>query len=248
MNNFLSAIRFLTILPLGRKDPSETSLAAATVYFPLVGLILGLLLVGLNALLPIFGFSALVSSLILVVTLIVITGGMHLDGLSDTFDAFCSGKSKEEMLDIMRDPHIGVMGVMSLVSVILLKVGLLYELSGHLKIIALILMCVLSRWSAVFQICIFHYARKEGKAKVFFQNKRIISPVIATIFAIAVAAGIGRGMGMAALSVVAVCSYFWGKFVSRKIYGITGDTLGAAIELAEVVTLGVILIIGRIYG
>ncbi|MFZ5799831.1 MAG: adenosylcobinamide-GDP ribazoletransferase [Candidatus Omnitrophota bacterium] len=248
MKHLLSAIRFLTILPIGRKYSSETSLAAALTYFPLIGLIIGTLLAGLNVFLSAFGFSPLVSSLILVVAQMVITGGMHLDGLSDTFDALLSGKAKDESLEIMRDPRIGVMGVLSLISVILLKIGLLYELSGWAKINALILMCVLSRWAAVGQIFIFPYARNEGKAKVFFQNRRAMTAATATVFAMAVAAVVAGGLGIAALSVVAAGNYLWGKVVCRKLSGITGDTLGATIELTELITLAIILIGGKIYG
>lgn len=237
MSSFLLAVQFLTTLPLKLKNFNENKAAWALIYFPVVGLLLGSILVGLDKLLLASGFSSLAENIILVVALIIITGGIHLDGLSDTTDAFLSGKKKEEMLAIMRDPHIGVMGVLSLISIILLKVGLLSSFNISLKPAVLILMCILSRWSAVWQIYLFPYARQEGKAKLFTQgiNLRIfLTSAVITIICVALTL---RAAGLVILLIISCLTYLAGKFVCRKIGGITGDTLGAVIESMEVITL-----------
>ncbi len=249
MISFLLAMQFLTILPLKIKEFSEQRIAWALAYFPIAGLLLGLMLVWLNTLLFVLGIPPLVVNIILVVVLIILTGGMHLDGLSDTADAFLSGKGKEEMLEIMRDPHIGVMGVLSLISIVLLKIGLLSSVSAAAKPAALILMCILSRWSVVMAMYLFPYARQEGKAKLFIQGMNLKIFVASLIAALIFSSAAWGLKGLLALAIIAACAYLFGKIVTRKIGGITGDTLGATIELTEIVTLLTVCIAqGAFYG
>ncbi|MCX5696121.1 MAG: adenosylcobinamide-GDP ribazoletransferase [Candidatus Omnitrophica bacterium] len=249
MSSFLLAVQFLTLIPLKIKDAGEKKIAKAAAYFPLVGLLIGLVLLGINYIISILNFPSFTSNVILVVALIALTGGMHLDGLSDTADAFLSNKPKDEMLAIMRDPHIGVMGVLSVISVILLKIGLLAALQAPLKITALLLMCLLSRWSVVAAIFLFPYARREGKAKIFMQGRTPGIFVLALISVLVFSFAIWQIKGLIALLIIAGFVYLFGRFASRKIGGITGDTLGATIELTEVITLLIVCITrGVIYG
>jgi len=237
MSSFLLALQFLTIVPLKIKEVSEKKITGATVYFPFVGLLLGLALSGINTLLLILNLSPLAVNIILAVTLAYLTGGMHLDGLSDTSDAFLSGKSRDEMLAIMRDPHIGVMGAISIISILLLKIGLLGVVTAPLKTTALLLACVLSRWSSVLAMFLFSYARKDGKARAFMQGMNLKIFALSSITVLVFAFAIWQLKGLLTLLIVAGCAYLGGKFVSRKIGGITGDTIGAAIELSEIIVL-----------
>lgn len=237
MTGLLLALQFLTILPIKINKFKQEKMARALAYFPIVGLLLGLALVGLNALLIWLEVFPLLANIILVITLIILTGGMHLDGLADSADAFLSGKDKKEMLEIMRDPHIGVMGALSLLSVILLKIGLFFSLAPAIKPIAFILMCILSRWSAVMAMYLFPYARQEGKAKLFMQGLNFNIFMIALTTVLLFSLLIWNLKGLLALAMIAGCAYLLNKLITRKIGGITGDTLGATIELMEVVTL-----------
>jgi adenosylcobinamide-GDP ribazoletransferase len=237
MKSFLLALQFLTIIPVKIKEISEKEMAGAMMYFPFVGMFIGLALSGINALLMSLNFPSFVVNLILVIALIIITGGMHLDGLSDTADAFLSGKPKNEMLAIMRDPHAGVMGVLGIISVLSLKFTLISAMAMPMKATALILMCVLSRWSSVLIMFLFPYARERGKAMVFTKgiNLKIfsLSSVTALMFVFAA----WQIKGIAVLLITAGCAYLGGIASYRKINGITGDTLGAAIELTEIIVL-----------
>lgn len=244
MSSFLLALQFLTTLPLKIKKFNPAMAAWAAAYFPVVGLFLGLILAGLNRLLSVLGFVPLASNIILVVTLIALTGGIHLDGLSDTADAFLSGKKREEMLEIMRDPHIGAMGALSLISIILLKIGLLSSLSAMAKPAVLILMCILSRWGAVCQIYLFPYARQDGKAKLFFQGMNLKIFMAAAVITILCVSLVLRAEGLIVLLMITCFAYIAGMFVRGKIGGLTGDTLGAVIELTEVITL-IIVCVGQ---
>lgn len=237
MDSFLLALQFLTTLPLKIKGVSEKKIASSMVYFPFVGLFLGLVLSGIYALLCILNLSALAANIILTVALIIITGGLHLDGLSDTADAFLSGKPKDEMLAIMRDSHVGVMGALSLIGIILLKIGLLSSISAPLKTISLLLMCILSRWSLVWAMFLFPYARQEGKAKIFTEGINLKIFILATVITLVCAILTWRLRGLLILGIVAMGVYAINKFINHKLGGITGDTLGATSEIVEVITL-----------
>jgi len=237
MYSLFLAIQFLTILNLRIKEAEPLKMARSMVYFPVVGLLIGLFLCGINAGLSIFNFSPIATNTILLIALIIITGGMHLDGLSDAIDALFSGKTKEEMLEIMRDPRVGVMGVLSLIVIILLKIGLLSSLNPALKTTALLLMCTLSRWSAVLEIFLFPYARKEGKARIFIQG---ITPeifILSTGIVVVLAFMIWQLKGLLLVVTIATATAFFGKFICDRIGGITGDTLGATIEITEAIIL-----------
>ena len=224
----------------------NSALAWAAAFFPIVGLVLGIVLSGANYFLTSCGFSGNSANIILVVFLVILTGGLHLDGLSDTSDALFSGKTKEEMLAIMRDPHIGAMGVLALISVLLLKISFLASIRPQTRGVALILMCVLSRWSMVLTIFSFPYARAEGKAKVFIDgiNKKIF--LAATLITLVIIFVISRSAGILLFGITAVFSYATGFFITKKVGGVTGDAIGAINETAEVVILFGIAILERI--
>lgn len=247
MSNFLLAIRFLTSVPLKTEETiDEERLSGAVIYFPLVGLLLGLILAGLNLMFTFFAFNPLLINAIVVITLISLTGALHLDGLADTFDSLCSGKDKETMLKIMRDPHIGAMGVLSLISVILLKITILSSLDLNAKNIALIFMCVLSRWSLILPVYLFSYARKEGKAKGFFGNLSFGELLFSTLAALLFACLIWNWKGLLVFTLVFVFTYFFNRYVNKRIGGATGDTLGASLELNEVLILFACLLVCKI--
>lgn len=245
MRSFLLALQFLTIIPVKMKDVEEKKIPGALIYFPLIGLLLGLVLAGMDKLLFILNFEQFIINTILVVLLIVLTGGLHLDGLSDTFDAFLSRKNKEEMLKILRDSHIGVMGVLSLISIILLKIAFLSSINISSKIISLLLMCILSRWSLVFVMFLFPYAREEGKAKVFIQGINFKIFISSTLIALACTIAIWKIKGLFVFIIIAMSSYMIGKFINNKIGGMTGDTIGATSEVAEIIVLFSALILQK---
>jgi adenosylcobinamide-GDP ribazoletransferase len=214
-------------------------------FFPVIGFFIALLLAAANNLFLSIGFSNFTTSIILVVALVVITGGMHLDGLSDTFDAISSSKSKEDMLTIMRDSRCGVMGVLSIICVLLLKISFLSSINSIEKTGALILMCVLGRWSLVFLLFMFPYARKAGKGKIFSDGINLKIFITATVFSLSCAF---MFLGINGLSIVVLAmliAFLFGKFMVKKIEGITGDSLGACCELIEVTVLFLIAILAK---
>lgn len=247
MNSFLLAIQFLTSIPIRTKTAIEESeLSKAIVYFPAVGLLLGLVLVVMNLILSYFVAYPLLINSMLVISLIILTGALHLDGLADTTDALASGKGKEGILEIMRDPHIGTMGVLSLISVIILKIAILSSLSPNAKDVALIFMCVLSRWSLILPLYLFKYARSQGKAKGFFGALSARDLVFSSLAVLLLVSFIWNWKGLLVFTSSLISAYFFNGYVNKRAGGITGDTLGASLELNEVFVLFFCLIAAKI--
>jgi len=247
MAGLLFALQFLTIIPIRIRNVNEKTISQSLFYFPLVGLLLGLILAGINNLFVFLHFERLSIDIILVVSLIALTGGLHLDGLADIFDAFLSRKSKDEMLKIMRDSHIGVMGVLGLVSVILLKISFLYSITPAGKTTALLLMCLLSRWSLVLAMFLFPYARGEGKAKIFMQQINFKILIFSTFIALALSLVIWQFKGFMIMLMAGLAAYFMSRLINSRIKGITGDALGAINELVEIFILSGICFMWKIW-
>ncbi len=246
MKNFLLALQFLTIIPVKVRGVEEKDIGRSVVYFPLVGLFLGLILTGANNLFLFLGFGEVFINITLVVLLIVLTGGIHMDGLADTADAFLSRKNKDEMLRIMRDSRIGAMGVLALISVVLLKIVFLSCVNVPLKPASLIIMCVLSRWCLVFSLFLFPYARQEGKAKLYTESANFRALIFSTITVLCCAFLFLKIHGLLVLLIIAILTYAMGRFIVGKVGGITGDTLGAANEIIEVSVLFILCLLGRL--
>lgn len=245
INNFLLAIQFLTIIPLKISGINDKKIAKSVIFFPIVGLLLGVFLIAINRSLSFLNLSPLVASTILIIALVVTTGGIHSDGLADTTDALLSAKSKDEMLTVMRDPHIGTMGVLGLLSIILLKIGFLSSISSPDMPATLLLMCLLSRWTLVLSMFLFPYARATGKAGMFISGMTPKIFTISTTITLICAFFIGQKKGVLIFLAVAAFVYFSGKFFKKKIGGITGDTLGAVSEVSETLILFLVIILER---
>jgi len=235
---FAAAFRFLTIVPLpGRLGTTAEELAGATPFFPVVGLLLGGLAVpiawGLNLLLP-----SMVAAVLLTFVLLAFSGGLHLDGLADTADGFFSSRPKEQILEIMRDSASGAMGVIALVLLLLVKVTCLASMAGNLLPVVF-LMPLAGRAAILLMMGLLPYARPRGGLASLFYSRRSKAVALWALVFLVVAAWLAAGWQglMAVLAVVGMVLLF-GWFCRVKIGGATGDTLGAACELAEaVVTL-----------
>ncbi len=152
MNGLLEALRFLTVLPIpGQPASDERGITAAIPWFPAAGLLIGLLLLPVGWLAG-WLWGELVRAVLLVVAWGSITGGLHLDGLSDTFDAVMSWRAPERKLEIMKDSRVGAMGVLALVAVLLLKVAWLVA-AGDAWWLALLLALVWGRWCGAARTC-----------------------------------------------------------------------------------------------
>ena len=184
----------------------------------------------------VLNFHYLLAAVILTAVSAILTGGLHLDRLSDTFDALLSRRGREDMA-IMRDPHAGAMGVIAIVLVLLIKVVLLDLLLGVSPVAAIIMPLLISRWSMVFAMDFFSYARKDGKAKMFIDaiDKNIFLGT--TLIVIAIILLLAGTKGLILFAASAAAAYITGSIARKNLGGITGDILGAISEISEVVVL-----------
>jgi adenosylcobinamide-GDP ribazoletransferase len=243
MKRFLIALQFLTIFPVKINSAiKEKDFGASLLYFPFIGLLIGLILFLSSLLfsfLPVFPKGAL----ILIIS-IVITGGIHLDGFADTCDGFSGRRSQEEILRIMRDSHIGVMGAIGIVTLLLLKFALIVSISQDFLGKSLILMVTFSKWSQGLACLVSKYVRSEGKAKFFIEYVNRKDVIIGGLFTAILFLLMAKLKGIFILALSFLFLLLFIQYVKRKIGGMTGDTIGATSEIAEVLILFFILILG----
>jgi adenosylcobinamide-GDP ribazoletransferase len=176
VRGFFIALTFLTRLKIGSKQPVSTEdFSKATYYFPLIGFFIGLIL-SLTAVLGRVILEPPTIAGIIVILEVVLTGGIHLDGLSDTCDGIFAGKKRDKILEIMKDSHVGAMGVIGLFSVLFLKWLFLAEILGwpqqlfSVQLFVLILMPLLGRWAMTCVVFLYPSAREEGLGRLFKKN------------------------------------------------------------------------------
>ena len=245
MRGFLVALQFLTILPLEIKsEVKEKDFGRALIYFPIVGALIGLVLA--LALLA-FDFLPNLAKIALVLTSsIIITGAMHLDGFADTCDGFFSGKSKEKILSIMHDPHIGTIGTIAVVSLLLLKFSLMASISKDILWKSLIMMAVFSRWIQVLACYLSKYAKEFGKARFFIEYASLKEAIIGGLITVTLLYVLENWKGLFLFIPVLAAAFLLINYIKRRIGGMTGDTIGAVSEIIEVCVLLFSLILSRI--
>jgi adenosylcobinamide-GDP ribazoletransferase len=241
-DDFKSAMAFLTIFPVADKveiDPPR--LARSMGLFPAVGLVLGLGLVVLNWLLEGL-IPRPVLDCLLVLCLILATGALHLDGIADLIDGLAGGKDKQSVLHIMKDSRVGAIGVVGLVMVLLLKYLSLYNIPVEMKSAALIMMPTAGRWIQVVLASYSRYLRPEGgTGSVFVENVGEREVMIATGTLVAAALVLFGLMGVFLVFLIGLVAMVLLRYFEKRLGGVTGDVLGAATELLEVLALLFIL-------
>lgn len=239
MKNFLLALQFLTRIPVKiNGEISEDDHSKAMVYFPLVGLIIGLFLVLVFRFCSWFFPSSAVSVLVLT-AYALITGGLHIDGLADTCDGVYGGKgNKENILRIMKDSHIGAIGVLAICLNMLLRYVFLNCLPDSRVYPALISMAVIGRWSQVAFAFNSFPAADTSTAGVFSKNLNSEVFFLATGLTLLISLFLIKPVHLFFLFFVLVGVIVWFKHYLRgKINGITGDTIGALNEAIEIIVL-----------
>ena len=245
--SFLAALQFLTIIPLpGRREVSPEELGRSAVYFPLIGLIIGLLLAGWHWLLGLFLPRAVVDVLV-VVSLVVISGALHLDGLIDTFDGIAGHKSVEDRWRVMHDSRAGGFGIVAVCCLLLVKYLSLNSVPDPLLMVTLVMMPVLSRWAMTYAIFAYPYARPAGLGKAFKQGTRWLRFTIATVITVLVAIVLLQLAGVAVMLGIWIIVAAMATYLKGKFSGLTGDTYGAINEVAEVCVLIIILVLYRLF-
>lgn len=243
MKGFLVALQFLTRIPVKIEGSiEERDLLNSLYFYPLIGLVIGILLVLANIILgPLIPLEARV--VILLTLLVFLSGGLHLDGFMDTMDGICSGKNRERSLEIMRDSRVGAFGVLGLVLLLLIKLTFLQSLRGPDLNNALLVMPMVSRWVVVANMPMAPYAREGfGLGKLMVENARWKEVLVTLAFTLVVSSFLLGFKAAILILVLFVFACICSLFLKEKIGGLTGDTLGAVLETSEVFVLLILLI------
>lgn len=234
MTGLRTAIGFLTILPVAPAE--QARMAPARAWFPLVGLGLGGILLGLDAAAR-EGLPALLVGAILVAALLVLTRAIHTEGFLDCCDGLFGAFDREERLRILRDPHIGAFAVIGGASLLLLKWSALAGLPEGARTGLLLAFPTLSRCGVVAAMALFPYARAQGMGSAFQDGRHWWQVAVAFATAVAVAVLFLGGGGAILLGIGIAVALGLGRWVTGLLGGMTGDGYGAVNEVGEVAVL-----------
>ena len=228
MQNLKSALQFITILPLGEAkafDPPKM-----VPYFPLVGILLGLLVAAFDAIV-VRWWTPPVVALLDIIFLAVLSGAFHIDGLGDTADGLLGSRPRDKALEIMKDSRIGTMGLVAILFVLALKWSGIAHLEAHRSLI-LIIVPAYARAGILFGMRFLPYGRSSGTGKPFFQKTLSLKQFWGLILPV----GLSLTLGLKALwlnlafAIIIVSILFLYK---KRMGCITGDMLGAMTEVTE---------------
>jgi adenosylcobinamide-GDP ribazoletransferase len=233
-SDLISAMQFLTRIPLPSPSYRPDSLSDAVKFSPLIGALIG----GMAALLQkvvLNHLPRLVSAFVIVLFLVLITGGLHEDGLADAADGFGGGHSREKILLILRDSRIGSYGAAALCMSLVGRLVLISSLPLDHIARYLVVANVLCRWT-ILPLSHFLPAARDGEG----QGARIAqlttrsSLVVGTILAFALAGILLHWQALVPIATALLIAFFSGRFYVQKIGGITGDCFGATTQLTEI--------------
>jgi adenosylcobinamide-GDP ribazoletransferase len=235
MRELIWAIKFLTIVPIDTANRITTNrYNIIMAWFPLVGVGFGLIQAG---------FPDPITICLVLLVLTLVTGALHVDGLADTADGVLGGATKERRLEIMRDSRIGTFGATAIVFDYLLRYGALLAIMQSspfmlLTAAALGLMPVVGRWCQVLAAAMCRYARpEEGTGKAFVDSVSWPSALVSAIIPVGLSflllglTGFWMFLAAVVVALVVIFIIWW------RIGGMTGDTLGAVNEVAEIAFL-----------
>ncbi len=231
-------LQFFTRIPIKLNlEVTDEDFGKGLAYAPFVGIVIGTLLALISYGL-FYIFPRPIVAAIVIVLYIIITGGLHLDGLGDTFDGIFSNRSKERMLEIMRDSRVGTNAVLAVVSVLLLNYAALTQISSEYILKIIILMPMAGRIGSLTGAAVSNYARSgEGLGKSFIDHcgkKELLWGLL--IYAVISFLTFDYKLWIILL-VPPISAFLSVKFLSKKIGGATGDILGAVCELNQCIFL-----------
>jgi adenosylcobinamide-GDP ribazoletransferase len=233
----LTAFSFLTTIPAPtRADLEPGELGRCTAWFPAIGAVIGIILAGVDWCGRAF-WDPYVAGGLVIASNLLLTGGLHIDGLMDTADGFFSRRDREGTLAVMKDSRSGALGVASGITALLLRFAAYGYLGGAHHWRAIVLAPVLGRLGMVLGVAFFPYARTMGTGHGFAEETHAHHAGIAAILALLISFALFRFVGLAlcigAVALALLCALYW----LRRLGGLTGDIYGAIDEVTEVAAL-----------
>lgn len=238
------ALQFLTRLPMPalHDEVDAQDMARSLLAFPIVGLLIGILLVLLA--LSLSGLPDLVTAAVVLVLWVLLTGNLHLDGLADTADAWAGGQGdRDRVLEIMKDPRSGASAVSATVITLILKFAVLAYVIKAEAWVYLVLVPVLSRSSILLFFTFMDYVREQGLGSSYL-DEFSASSAKSVLFAVAVASFVIGGAYGLLMAVFCVIVFYWYRiYWNRILGGFTGDLVGAFVEIIEALLLLLVVIL-----
>jgi adenosylcobinamide-GDP ribazoletransferase len=234
MRNLRTAFGLLTTLPFGMpQDWRPGDSGRAGIWYPVVGLVIGGLTWLVWKTLNLY-FPPLVVGVLTLMVWVFLTGGLHLDGLADSCDGMLSSTSLERRLEIMKDPHLGTFGGVTLLLVLMLKAAALSSIAPSSGL-GIILAATISRWF-ILPASVLPLARPDGMGADFASGLKRSVIFITAILPLGIAYLLGMQGFWAVLTAVIVAAAVLGLAYSR-IKGVTGDVFGMLVEVTETAVL-----------
>lgn len=241
MKSFFIALQFLSrIHVVSQTVWTEEDFGRSVIFFPLVGTVIGVILCVIFKGISIF-FSQPYVAIGLVVCWLFITGGLHADGLMDAADGLFSGRSRERMLEILKDSCVGSNGVIAFFSIMALKICFLAQVPQEAVYAALLAVPTAARFGVLIGIFQFPYARQHGLGQAFIQYAPPHVLMKAGILALFPLLCVGWSYCLILGSAIFI-SLGINSYIARQLGGLTGDTYGAVIECSEMVLTGLIFL------
>ena len=222
MKRFISILQFMTRIPINIDTGFDEEFHKTITYFPLVGLVLGVLIYIIGLVSGIF-FDSFITSIIVTLALVILTGGLHIDGLGDTFDAIYSYRDKERMLEIMKDSRLGTNSLLAIFMPVVARLGVIVMMYKTVT------------------------PRENGMGNLFIGKASTSMFTIAILYTIILIIGISKLIFLAStfeammlistIIILFVFNNLFKKHIYKKIDGVTGDILGCTIELGELIYL-----------
>ncbi len=244
MKKFILMLQFLTRIPINiNLKVNEDDFFQGIVFFPLVGLIIGMFDLSLYYI----GFriaDSFLGAVFAVIMGIFITGGLHLDGLADTFDGVYSNRPKDKVLEIMKDSRLGTNGALAIFVILITKIALIRYINQPDIYPVLLLMPAMSRLNIVFACLTSNPARNTGMGSMFIGRVNIRQFLIA--LSITIILSIIYPIALLGIITLIIFTKLYTNHISNKIDGMSGDTLGSLCELSEVAFLFFIILASKL--
>lgn len=244
LESIVVAFQFLTRLYLPINVEWDTAnLRRSLMWFGLVGAFIGVILAGAMTLFNRFDLIPAVSAIIILLIWIFITGGMHIDGISDMADGFFSMRDKEKTLEIMKDSHIGAFGVITIVFLLLIKFEMLKEfIIIEKNVCLLILPPTIARIAAGLVLSFYETTKKSGLGYTFHSSDPRIFWAIGFVVTLIISS-ILNIKSLIFIGIAILASNLMALWAKKKIGGLNGDIYGAIVETVEVIGMVFICVV-----
>ena len=248
INALVIAFATYSRIPMPRVDWSDSNRRYVMCFFPLIGGVIGLLLWGWLALCDALAVGSFLKGAAGALIPLLITGGIHMDGLMDTSDALASWQTKERRLEILKDSHVGAFGVIACAGYLLLSAALIGEMTADQGLL-LLFVFVLSRSLSAWALTVFPNARPEGMLGSFSRtaHKRQVAASTAVYSLICVLAWIvgGGWLSLACMAAAGLVLIYYRHMALKYFGGVTGDLAGWFLQITELALTAVILLGGK---